>query len=268
MTRILEFLLRHGYLVVFGSVAVEQVGVPVPSVPVLLAMGALAAQGRFSFAVALLVATLGSLPGDWIWYELGRVRGYGVLRVICRISLEAEVCVQRTETIFERYGVWALVLAKFLPGFSTVAPPLAGMLKMSRWRFLALDGAGAALWAFAYLYTGYLFHRELYFVAELLSHLGSWVVAALAAPLVAWVLWKYIRWRRFLKEIRHARIGPAEALRRLQSDHPPVVLDLRYAWEYERSGKKIPGAIHVPAEQLHWRHHEIPRDRDLLLYCT
>ena len=268
MTRILEFLLRHGYWVLFGSVTIEQLGFPVPAVPVLLGMGALTAEGRYPFVMALLVATIASVPADLIWYELGRTRGYGVLRLICRISLEAEVCVHRTELIFIKYGAWALVFAKFIPGFSTVAPPLAGMLKMKRWRFLLLDAAGAAAWAFVYLFTGFVFRRQLEIVARLISSLGSWMIAAAATPLAAWILWKYIRWRRFLHQINLARVRPAEVLRRLESNNPPLILDLRYAWEFEQSGRKIPGAVHLPAEQLHLRHTEIPRDRDILLYCT
>jgi membrane protein DedA with SNARE-associated domain len=268
MTRILTFLLRHGYLVLFGSVCIEQMGFPIPALPVLLGMGALAAEGKFSFTMALLVATAASLPGDIIWYELGRSKGYGVLRVICRISLEAEICVRRTELIFVRFGAWALVFAKFVPGFSTVAPPLAGMLKMPRWRFLLLDAAGAAGWVLAYLFTGFLFHRELEAVAALAGRLGSWVSVALAAPLAAWILWKYVRWRRFLYQINLARVQPEEVHRRLGSGNPPLILDLRYGWEFERSGQKMPGAIHLPAEQLHRRHNEIPRGRGILLYCS
>ncbi|MBI1786234.1 MAG: DedA family protein, partial [Acidobacteria bacterium] len=141
MSEALHFLLRHGYAVLFAAVCAEQAGFPVPALPFLLGMGALAGEGRFGFGMALGIAVLASLPGDWLWYELGRLRGYTVLRVICRIALEAETCVKRTENTFLRHGTGALVLAKFVPGFSTVAPPMAGMLRMPRLRFLALDSA-------------------------------------------------------------------------------------------------------------------------------
>src|SRR5256885_4684029 len=139
MHEALDFLIRHGYSILFASVFVEQIGIPIPSVPMLLGVGALSAEGRFSFGAALIVALIASLPADFAWYQLGRKRGYGVLRVLCRISLEPESCVTATTGAFHRHGMGTLAIAKFIPGLSTVAPPPAGMMKMSAGRFLRLD---------------------------------------------------------------------------------------------------------------------------------
>src|SRR5437899_1084029 len=143
----LDFLLRHGYTILFAAVFAEQLGLPIPSVPMLLGVGALAAEGRFSFVAALTVALLATLPADGAWYYLGRTRGYGVLRVLCRIALQAESCVNGASGAFQRRGGGTLAVAKFIPGLSTVAPPLAGMMHMTPGRFLLLDGTGAVLWA-------------------------------------------------------------------------------------------------------------------------
>src|SRR5205807_7970046 len=137
-----EFLIRHGYALLFFVVFLEQAGLPVASVPVLLGIGALATEGRFSVIAALLLAMLASMTADLSWYELGRRRGYGVLRVLCRISIEPDTCVKRTTGAFHRHGPGTVVVAKFIPGLGAIATPMAGLLRMSRTRFLLLDGAG------------------------------------------------------------------------------------------------------------------------------
>src|ERR1700676_2738865 len=139
MKETLEFVIRHGYLILFTVVFVEQAGLPVASVPVLLGIGALSADGPFSFAAALLITLAACLPADTIWYQLGRRRGYKVLRVLCTISIEPETCVERTTGSFTRYGMATLVIAKFVPGLGAVATPMAGYMKMRPGRFLMLD---------------------------------------------------------------------------------------------------------------------------------
>src|SRR6202795_1674680 len=147
MHQTIEFVLRHGYAILFAWVFAEQIGLPVPAMPMLLAMGALAGSGDFSFPAAMLLAVSACLTGDTIWFWLGRRRGYSILSLLCRISLEPDSCVRRTNDVFARYGSGAVVFAKFIPGLSTVAPPLAGLTHMPIWRFLLADGAGAILWA-------------------------------------------------------------------------------------------------------------------------
>jgi len=143
MEEIISFLLRHGYWVVFAFVLAEQIGLPLPATPVLLAMGALAGLGRLSFLHAFALSVVASLIGDCLWYWLGRKRGYSVLNLLCRIALEPDSCVRRTENVFSRFGAGALLFAKFVPGLSTAAPPLAGLFRMPLWRFLLSDTAGA-----------------------------------------------------------------------------------------------------------------------------
>lgn len=268
MNEAIEFLHHHGYGVLVAFVALEQMGFPVPAAPVMLAMGALIGQDLFSFPVALAAVAAASLPGDWIWYELGRLRGYGVLRVICRIAIEADVCVKRTENVFVKYGDWALVFAKFLPGFSTVAPPLAGMLKMPRWRFFALDSAGAAIWGLIYIGAGYVFRNQLETLAAWLEGLGSGALIIIGVAIGAWLGYKWFERRRFIRLLSTARITVDDLRERLDRGDEITIIDLRHDFEFEREGGTIPGALHIKAEEIRRRIAEIPRGPDIVLYCT
>jgi len=268
MNQTLQFLLRHGYLVLFAFVLVEQMGLPIPAIPVLLAMGALAGMGHFSFAVAVMVAALAALAADWTWYQLGRRRGHSILNFLCRISLEPDSCVRRTENVFARNGARALLFAKFVPGLSTIAPPMAGMFQMRPAWFLMWDGAGALLWAGSFMGAGYLFSAQLERIAASALRLGAWLLILLAGGLAAYIGWKYAQRRRFLRDLRIARISPEELVRKLEAGEQIVVVDLRHDLEFEADAMKVRGALHMRPEELEQRHQEIPRDRDVVLYCT
>jgi membrane protein DedA with SNARE-associated domain len=268
MEESLDFLIRHGYAILFAGVFIEQIGIPLPSVPLLLGVGALSADGKFSFATALVVAVLASLPGDIAWYQLGRKRGYGVLRVLCRISLEPDTCVTRTTGAFHRHGPGTLAVAKFIPGLSTVAPPLAGMLHMSTPRFLLLDGLGAALWAVAYLGLGFIFRSELEWIARIVANTGTSLAVIVSVVVLGYVGWKWFERRRFLRQIDIARVTPEEVWRRMQAGEAIALLDLRHAPDVDAQAAILPGALRFPPEELEARHMEIPRDRDIVLYCS
>ena len=268
MTETLQFLLRHGYAVLFASVFAEQIGLPIPAIPMLLAMGALVGTGQFAFAAALLVTMLASLSSDFIWYQLGRRRGHAVLNLICRISLEPDSCVRRTENLYVRHGARALLFAKFVPGLSTLAPPLAGMFGMRLAGFLAWDGAGALLWAAVFCGSGYLFSAQLGLIATLALRLGTWLMVLLGSALAAYIAWKYIGRQRFIRQLSIARITPEELRGKLEAGEDIVVVDLRHSLEFEADNVKVPGALHLLPEELDQRHQEIPRDRDVVLYCT
>src|SRR5213592_1150758 len=152
-----QFLIRHGQPLVFAAVLIEQLGVPIPAVPLLLAVGALSALGKFSLGVGIVVTMIACLIADAFWFYLGRYRGNRVLGFLCRISLEPDSCVRRTQNVFTRYGLRGIVVAKFLPGLSTVAPPLAGMAGVPVGQFLLFDGLGALLYGGLLLCLGYVF---------------------------------------------------------------------------------------------------------------
>jgi len=264
----LEFVLRHGYTLVFLVVLMEQAGLPIPSLPILLAVGALAGAGKMSLPLALGLAVVASLIADFVWYELGRLRGHSILSLLCRISLEPDSCVRRTENTFAQRGARSLLVAKFIPGLSTVAPPLAGLLRMRLWRFFTWDAAGALLWAGAYAGIGFVFSAELDRVAVHLQRLGSGLLVLLVGGLAAYLGFKYYQRQRFIRALRIARITPEQLKQKLDAGEDVVVVDLRDSVEFKADNAKIPGAIHLDPEKIEQCHLEIPRDRDLVLYCT
>ena len=262
-------LAQYGYMLLFAVVLAEQTGLPIPAVPVLLGVGALAGTGRMSPALALAAALAASLPPDIIWYELGRRRGGRVLGLLCRISLEPDSCVRRAENLFSRRGGKALVIAKFLPGLSTLAPPLAGMVGVPRTQFILLDSIGAIAWAGAWMGVGYVFSDALDFVASRFARLGNGLLVVVGAALAAYVAFKFIQRRRFLRSLRIARITPDELKRRLDTgDSPLVIIDTRSALDVNTTPFAIPGALWIPAEEIDRRHHEVPPDREIVLYCS
>src|SRR5256886_17650896 len=144
MDGVIDVLVGHVYLVVFGWVLADQIGLPLPAVPFLLAAGALAGNGRLSLALILAAAALASLASDTVWYWIGRVGGGRVLRWLCRIFLEPDSCVRRTQDAFGRYGARSLLFAKFVPGFNTAAPPLAGFVRIALFGCPGFTGRGEA----------------------------------------------------------------------------------------------------------------------------
>jgi len=268
MNQALSFLLQHGYWVVFAFVLAEQIGLPVPAAPVLLAMGALAGAGKLSFLTGVAIAVVASLLSDSVWYWLGKRRGYSVLNLLCRIALEPDSCVRRTEEVFDRFGARALLFAKFVPGLSTVAPPMAGLFGMPVLIFALADAAGSALWVTAFAGAGWIFRRELVEVAEFALSMGSWLSVVLAGLLALYVVFKIGERQRFLRKLRIARISPEELMQKLQAGEEVMIVDLRHPRDVESHGAKLPGALHMGPTELDARHQEIPRDRDIVLYCS
>ena len=252
----------------FGFVFAEQIGLPVPAFPVLLAMGALAGAGRFSMAAAVALAVAASLIADTFWYELGRRRGPSVLKLLCRISLEPDSCVRRAEDTFSRRGAAALLFGKFIPGVSVMSTPMAGVVGLSIEWFLLCDGLGASLWSGTIMGTGYVARAQLERVAELASILGGRLLLVLAFALAAYIAWKFLQRQRFLRQLRIARISPEEVIAKMRAGEDLVIVDLRHSIEFDGRAAKVQGAIHLRPENLEAQHEQIPRDRDVILYCT
>jgi membrane protein DedA with SNARE-associated domain len=264
----LDFIVHHGYSVLFVWMGAEQLGLPIPAFPLLLAAGALAGSGQLHFAGILAVSVGASLLADTLWYELGRRQGARVLQFLCRVSLEPDSCVRRTELTFGRYGMGSLIVSKFIPGLSTAAPPLAGIFGTRLPRFLLYTGLGALLYAGTFAGLGYLFSAQLERIAESALRMGEWLVVFLAGSLAAYVLAKLWQRRRFLRKLRMARITPEELKERLDGGEEMVIVDLRHPLDVEAEPHLIPGALHYSPDDLDARHGEIPRDRDVVLYCT
>jgi membrane protein DedA with SNARE-associated domain/rhodanese-related sulfurtransferase len=264
----LQFLADHGAAVLFWVIFVEQIGLPIPAIPLLIASGALVAAGKMSVAAALLIPVAASLPPDLAWYYLGRTKGGKVLGFLCRLSLEPDSCVRDTENMFHRQGPRALLLAKFIPGFSTVAPPLAGIVGMTAATFILYDVGGTLIWAGASAGVGALFSNQLEQLAGLLDQAGGLVLAMLIVAVAGFMGYKYYHRQQFLRHLRMAKISVEELKRRMDDGEVLSVVDVRHPFALELDPETIPGAINFTMEEIEHRHHEIPRDRDIVLYCT
>ncbi|HVH71204.1 MAG TPA: VTT domain-containing protein [Candidatus Dormibacteraeota bacterium] len=268
MHRAFEFLIHHGHVVLFGWVLVEQAGVPIPAMPLLLAAGALAGTGRLSFFASLFFAVLGALTSDSVWFQLGRHKGIKILQLLCRISLEPDSCVRRTEGIFSKQGARSLLVAKFLPGLGLVTPPLAGIFRMRFRSFLLFDAIGSMLWAGTFLGVGYAFAGEIERVAGRLASLGGWLLLLAAGALAAYIGYKFAARQRFLRELRIARITVDELKQKLDAGEPITIVDLRHSMDFEAEPEVIPGALHMESKELEEKSDRLPRDGEVVLYCT
>lgn len=268
MTQTSQFLINHGLPLVFGAVLLEQMGLPLPALPWLLAAGALSATGQFSFSLGLAATVLACLAADGFWFYLGRYRGSQVLGLLCRVSLEPDSCVRRTQNIFTRYGLRGLLVAKFLPGLNTVAPPLAGMSGMSARWFLSVDAAGSLLYGGCLLGLGYLFSQQLEQIGAAITRIGGSALSLLLGLAALFIAYKYLQRRRLLHELRMARISADELRQKLVAGEKPVILDLRSSTELAQDPAVILGAIHLGLDEIERRHHEFPHDRDIIVYCS
>jgi membrane protein DedA with SNARE-associated domain len=268
MDALTAVLVEHGYLVLFIWVFLNQAGLPIPAAPYVVAAGALAGLGELNPGLLVVITVVATLPADLLWYEIGRRRGSTLLRQLCRISLEPDSCVRDTENVFARYGAGSLVLAKFVPAVETVAPPLAGILRMRRGRFLAFDILGTLLWAGVFVGLGFALHEQIEAVTRYAAELGVGLLVIVTAVLGLYLLFKFVRRQRFIRELRVARITPEELKEKLDAGEEIEVVDLRHSIDFEVEPNTIPGAIHIPVEELDERHDEIARDREVVLYCT
>jgi membrane protein DedA with SNARE-associated domain len=263
--RLLEFIVRHGYSLVFFWVLAEQAALPLPSIPLLMASGALARAGKLSLAGVLACGLLACLLADCAWFQLGKRRGAKILRFICRISIEPDSCVRKTENLFVRFGLRSLLVAKFIPGLNAVAAPMAGASGASMARFMAFDSLGALFWIGAYVCAGYVFSDQLEIAASYALQFGSALIYFIVGLLAGWIGWKFIQRQRTLRKLNVARITAWELRARLGAGEDVVVVDLRSQLDQTES---IPGARRFTFEELAERNAEIPRDRDVVVLCT
>lgn len=268
MSEITQFLVDHGGTVLFAVVLLEQAGLPLPAAPWLLAAGALSANGRLNPFLAIAGAVVACLIADGVWFFLGRHHGNRVLNLLCRISLEPDSCVRRTQNVFTRHGMRGVVVAKFIPGIGLLVPPLAGNAGVSAPRFFLFDGLGSLLYAGSYLLAGVVFNKQLERILAAAGSVGSSALELIAALVAVYIGFKYFQRQRLLRELQTARITVDELLQKQEAGEKFMVLDLRPLTELERNPAMIRGALHITMEELGHREQEIPRDRDIILYCS
>jgi membrane protein DedA with SNARE-associated domain/rhodanese-related sulfurtransferase len=263
-----HILLVYGYLVLFGWVMVEQLGVPLPAVPVLLAAGALSAEGQIGLPLALLYGMLACLISDSTWFFVGRRYGHHVLNLLCRMSLEPTLCVDRTRLRFGRRRQVTLLFGKFIPGVATLSAPVAGQSGMPYAEFLALDALGSLIWVGSFLACGRIFGDALKRDPSLLAWVGRFSGALLVFAVLAFFVARLIRRRMLLRQMVKSRLEPEDLWNQMQSGELVYIVDLRHPLEQLTDPFTLPGALRFAPDDLAKRIHEIPRDRDIILYCT
>src|SRR5947209_3123356 len=269
MQELIDLIARYGLALVFINVLVEQVGLPVPAVPTLIVAGALAAAGELSAAAVFGVAVLACFIGDGLWFAGGRIYGRRVMSLLCRVSLSPDSCVRQSEYHFERWGKAALVVSKFVPGLSTVTPPLAGAMRMGWPSFVLLNGIGIVLWAGVPIGAGMLFHDQIGRVIARLEGYGTVAIILVGALLAAYVAFKWWERRRFYRALRLARITVEELRSLIEGGKQPVVVDVRSEVSRKADSRFIPGALAIdPAAEIDARLRQLPKDRDIVFYCT
>jgi len=259
---------QYGLLIVGANVLLNQIGLPVPVVPTLLVAGAVAAEGNLNIGLLLLLCVIACLVADCIWYLIGQIYGIRVLKTLCRISLEPDSCVSQTQSRFERWGINSLVIAKFVPGLATIAPPLAGAMRIGWPRFIVLSTLSGALWAGSSLAAGALFKSQIDALLIHLDRIGSVAGLVIAGLLAAYIAFKWWERKRFYKMLRMARISVADLYELMQAGAAPIIIDVRSPTARALEPRWIPGAVHVPLQNVDEHIGHLPRDREIILYCA
>ncbi len=265
MGDLVAYIKGYGAIAIFAASLIENLGLPFPAFPLIILAAAFAASGVLSLPKVLAAAVLGALAGDTVWYYIGHRRGIGVLSHLCRISFNPDACLERAVDGFHRRKVATVLFAKFLPGVNLIMPPLAGVAKMPILGFLVLDGAGAMLWAGTAAALGWTFGEE---IAESARGIQGWMGWILFAGIAASVLWR-LGFRYYLVHVFSApRIMPDEVQRRVSAGEDLLIVDLRRDDDYASSERMITGALRVRPASFHRFAHHLPRDRDIVFYCT
>jgi membrane protein DedA with SNARE-associated domain/rhodanese-related sulfurtransferase len=267
MTFLITLIEDYGLVAVFLNVLTEQGGAPIPAYPVMLIAGSFLDKGHYSLYQLILVIVFASLIADMFWYEAGRRYGDRVLKTLCKISISPDSCVRQTESIYTKWGASSLLVAKFIPGFASIATALAGVVGTSRIRFIIFDGLGAALWGGSAVGLGYLFRDAVKDVLEVLEQLGRIGLVLIVLAFVAFLAVKWWQRTRLLKELRMARITVAELADMVAKGLNPVVLDVRSEASRKRTGY-IPQSRPVHQEQIDKDLEGVPKDVEVIVYCA
>jgi len=260
-------LAQHGYSILFAAVFLEAVGLPVPAALALLIAGAAAAGGSLLASYALGGSLLAMLTGDTLMFLLGRYTGWWLLGILCRISLNPESCILRSADSFYRRGRALLVIAKFIPGINTMAPPLAGSMNMRFLPFLRLDLAGAMLYAGVYFGVGFIFSGALVAVTRGYQAFGrvmAWAVMALVTGYVIFQVWLWIKSR----SLRAVPLAVPSAVAREMEVGSCAVYDARSHGYFDARAMRIRGSKRLDPNALHQFDEKFPDGSQVYLYCT
>jgi membrane protein DedA with SNARE-associated domain/rhodanese-related sulfurtransferase len=273
LSSVMILLVHHAYAVLFLWVLIEQGGLPVPSVPLMLAAGTMSAAHRLHVAYALPMVMLACLISDSAWYFLGQRYGSKILNILCKFSMEAATCVSKTQGTVTKRGAVTLLFAKWVPGLSTMAAPIAGQAEIPYSKFVAYDMAGTLMWASAWLFAGRFFGDLAKRSNEFFGTLEHFAVLLVVLMVIAWQVYRLVKRQQFVSELRGLRLEPAQLLAmmddaRKAGEDQPFIVDLRHPLDVLTDPLVLPGALRIGPEDLKLRRAMIPLDRDIVLYCT
>lgn len=266
MAQLSHLIQTYGVLIVFGTVLLEQIGLPIPAFPILIIAGAMAVDGGLSWPLTLAASVAGCLISDYFWFRAGRHYGKRILRLLYKISLSPDSCVSQTEDNFSRWGAKSLVVAKFIPGFNTIAPPLAGAMGTTTVRFVWLSVAGGLLWSGVGMGLGAWFHDSVDDVIDWFETLGSTALMVVGALLALFVLLKYMERKRNLGAAKLPRISVDEVGALLEAGHDPLIVDARSVTARQLE-QGIPGAV-VYGDTREPLLATLDRERHIVVYCS
>ena len=268
MEALRQLLSEHGLSLVFANVLVTQLGLPIPALPMLIVAGALLAEGTLHLAPLVVVVVIASLLGDLPWYFAGKRYGYRVLRTLCRISMEPDSCVKQTENIFSKWGPPSLLVAKYIPGFATVAPPLAGTMRVGLGRFVFYSSIAALLWAALPVVGGFFFRREVEWLLARIETMGTGALVVISAAVLIYIAVKAGQRYLLIRFLRMIRINAHDLNAMLQAGATPIILDARSPLAREAEPRRIPGAIAVQLDAVEKIIGAVPPDQDVIVYCS
>ena len=268
MHEIIQNLIHHGYILLFVWMFSERLGIPIPATLPLIAAGILAEMEYMQFAYALAIAFAAVMLADFAWFFFSRIRGLEVLSFLCRISLEPDACVRKTQNLFAKHGPASLLFTKFIPGLSNLAVPLVGIVRLELRTFILFDSIGSLFWVGFFMGAGYLFSREIQLERIVLPDWGQGSVLIAVLLLVAlYIAWKYLRRGQLLKELSSNRMTPEELKRKIDAGDEIAIIDVRHPLEFEADPHVIPGALYFPLENLE-RFSAVPMEKEIVTYCA
>jgi membrane protein DedA with SNARE-associated domain/rhodanese-related sulfurtransferase len=267
MANLILLLQEYGILIVFGIVLVEQIGLPIPAFPILIVAGAMSVDGDTRWPAVLAVAIVACLISDFFWFRAGRYYGKRILKLLCKISLSPDYCVSQTEDNFKRWGPKALVVAKFIPGFNTIAPPLAGAMGTGTGTFLGFSVLGGLVWSGTGLAIGAYFHTSVDQVLDILSTMGTTALVVLGVLLLLFVSFKYVERKRFHQSVDIERISIDDFKRLLEQGKEPVLIDAR-SETAQLLDPAVPGALLFNGGEPSADIAALDKGRHIIVYCS
>ena len=265
MHSLIDLVRAHGSLVVFAASFLENAGVPLPAFAILVLAGCLVVEGPVSLPLTLLAATAGALAADMAWFYFGRRRGRGTLYLFCKLSLNPDSCVGRTEKLFRSRSTVTILTSKLIPGLNTLVPPLAGILRMPTWKYVLLDTAASVIWAVLGVGLGIVFGVGVLSHLESIQRVLLWMLVILSGGYVA----SRLLYRQYLvKHYAAPKIDSAELLEKISSGIDVLVVDLRSEYAFVRSDVALPGALRIPPAEFDLHVHRLPLEKEIVLYCT